>query len=52
MNTYKIYWIETENGRMKFEGYTYIEAKTAKQARIKFKEMGYGGEIVRVKKDC
>lgn len=48
MNTYKIYWID-KNG---YKGYTYIEAKTPKQAKSNFKEFGYGGEIVRVMKDC
>ena len=48
MNTYKVYWTEDDG----FGGYTYIEAATPKKAKAKFFEMGYGGKIVRVVKDC
>ena len=47
MNTYKVYWVLDG-----FKGFTYIEAHTPKEAKERFIEMGYGGTIYRVVKDC
>lgn len=48
MNTYKVYW-KLESG---YKGFTYVEAPNPKTAKVWFHEMGYGGEIVKVVKDC
>lgn len=54
MTTYKIYWIDSDG----FKGYTFVEVadtwgrKKAQEAKEKFFELGYSGNIVRVVKDC
>lgn len=48
MTTYKVYWVSADG----FKGYTYIEAQTPKLAREKYRELGYGADVIRIVKDC